>query len=160
MTMSKYYARKTDPITSHWAAAQTDGEKRQGQILEILWKYGPCTSLAVSKLLGISETVTSPSFIKLEEKGVIYRNRIVKNPQTDREAWEWALTPVAEVAQKAAEFKEKKALTFKTQKAELKAAKSILRKAFQMEFIGRQIKLAVWETLTDDEKELLRAVLE
>ena len=63
-------ARKSDPDTSHIAAAQVNMGERQARVLQMLVGH-PDTSYGVAARLGLGIEVVSPAFRPLARKGLI-----------------------------------------------------------------------------------------
>ena len=69
------FARRSDPPTSHDAAARVDATRLEARVLEALAKY-PMTSRECADYLGLDLVTISPRFAPLERKGRIYRTTI------------------------------------------------------------------------------------
>lgn len=66
-------ARRTDPDTSHEAAAVVDVLGLEDRVLKVLAARGPLTAKEVAEILEIPQVSASPRFSPLAEKGLIKR---------------------------------------------------------------------------------------
>jgi len=83
-------ARKTDPETSHEAAASVKVPPLERKILSAITALGDATSLEVSDYLGIPRVTISPRFKPMGRKGLIRRTGETRFSDTGRrsEVWE------------------------------------------------------------------------
>ena len=91
-------ARKTDPITSHEAAATVNTSPLEQQIIDWLDSHGPQTQKEISLGTGIPEISCSPVLRPMARDGVIYNpteKRI--NPGTGKRALAWAVKPLLDI---------------------------------------------------------------
>ena len=64
-------ARRTDPSTSHQAAAGVDTTRMEGMVVRCLWKHGPNTADRVADLCGVEVPAITPRFRPLANKKMI-----------------------------------------------------------------------------------------
>ena len=69
--LSLALARRTDPETSHAAAALVDASTLSGRVLAELRQNGPATIHSMAERLGISLVTASPRFAPLRRAGLI-----------------------------------------------------------------------------------------
>jgi len=69
------FARRTDPETSHEAAAKVNVTKSRQKTLDALVEYGPMTNEEASVNTGIPLTSISPTFRPLARMGLIREQR-------------------------------------------------------------------------------------
>lgn len=68
-------ARRTDPETSHQAAARVNVTKREQVVLDALDEYGPMTSEELAAATGTEIPAITPRFRPLANKGLIVEAR-------------------------------------------------------------------------------------
>jgi len=69
------YARRTDPETSHEAAAKVNIPKSRQVTLDALTNHGPMTNEQVGLITGVDLTSISPTFRPLARMGLIREQR-------------------------------------------------------------------------------------
>lgn len=90
------YARRTDPHTSHAAAATVEVAKLEGLVLAALRAWGPMTSREVCARIGRDPWSISPRFKPLETKGLIEKHG-TKAGLTKRQHIVWKAKPQKEI---------------------------------------------------------------
>lgn len=89
--LSLALARRTDPVTSHAAAAVVDARTLEALIVDTLRRHGPRTTAELADLTGASLVSVSPRMKPLAERGIVVADGKRKNPSGVRAiAWRLA----------------------------------------------------------------------
>jgi len=91
------YARRTDPWTSHEAAAsmvEAKTNRYEGIVLACLQRHGGCTIAEAVALTGEPYETLSPRFKPLVKKKKIHDSGIKRRNTSGRQAIVWVLGPV------------------------------------------------------------------
>lgn len=88
------YARRSDPETSHAAAALTDANKLEALVCATLASYGPLTAHEIADKTGVPLVSISPRMKPLASQGRIVRTNIRRltrpNGKATATVWEIA----------------------------------------------------------------------
>ena len=76
------YARRSDPLTSHEAAARVDVQSAERQVLQCLRALGgKAINNEIAEHLGCRVNASSPRMRPLEKKGLVRRTKERRNRQ-------------------------------------------------------------------------------
>lgn len=86
-------ARRTDPRTSHDAAASINMPMLEAAVYGCLKAHGPCTSFEVADILRLSLVTVSPRLRPLADKGLVRDSGERRLGQSGRKQTVWEIVP-------------------------------------------------------------------